>query len=302
MTQQYYPPQQFPQQPQFPQYPQAPQQGYPQQAPQQQFMPGMQAPPQAPPQQPLVNGNLDDYFNQPGAGTGPSISWKDKPLGTTYVGIVARDVTNGDVQQQTDPSTGAPKFFKDGRPQFVMKVPLKVQPSQEFPQGEATYYVRGQARDELVRAMSEVGCTGAPKGGAAIQVTLVERRPSRMGNPANVVQIQYVPPQGQAQGQDQQAPAQAAPQQAPDASSPAPGPVASQQPAQAPQQLPQQFQAAQPTATLAGQPNPFAQAGAAGADPFPPQPQQQVQAQIPAPEGLSADQQQLLARLTGQQG
>lgn len=288
MTQQYYPPQQFPQYPQAP----APQQGYPQQMPQQQFMPGMQAPPPVQPQQPLANGNLDDFFNQPGAGTGPSLSWKDKPIGTTYVGVVARDVTHGDVQQQTDPSTGAPKFFKDGRPQFVMKVPLKVQQSPEFPEGEATYFVRGQARDELVRAMAEAGCDGAPKGGAVIQVTLVQRRPSRMGNPANVVQIQYVPPQGQGQqAAPQQAPAQAAAPAA-GATSPAPAVASQPQPVQAPQQvqIPQQYaqpqQAQQVAPQVAQQPQP--QQG--------PAPQGGLQ----LPEGLSPEQQELFLRLQKQ--
>ena len=44
-----------------------------------------------------------------------------------------------------------------------MKVPLRVQPSAAHPEGEAALYVRGQMRDELVRAMGQVGCSGAPK-------------------------------------------------------------------------------------------------------------------------------------------
>jgi hypothetical protein len=49
------------------------------------------------------------------------------------------------VQQDSDPKTGQLKTYKDGRPKFFMKVPLKVQPSHEFPEGEATWYVRGQS-------------------------------------------------------------------------------------------------------------------------------------------------------------
>ena len=146
------PPMQQPQYPQYqqpmqqPAYPQYPQQvgGWPQ-------MPQGQQVPQVP----LAEGTLDDFFDQPSAGGGPAVSWKDKANGYTVAGIVARAIGKGDVQQQTDPQTKQPKFFRDGRPQFVMKVPLRVQPSQEFPEGEAQLYVRGQLRDELVRAMTE---------------------------------------------------------------------------------------------------------------------------------------------------
>jgi hypothetical protein len=192
-------PQQYPTQGQYPAYPQQPYPG--QQFQQQQYAP--QAP--QPPAQPLAKGTLDDYYSQPSAGSGPSISWSNpdkspKPIGTSYAGIVARPVTNADIQQQTDPATQQPKFFRDGRPMFVMTVPLKVQPSAEFPDGQATWFVRGQARDELVRAMAEAGApAGPPEHNAFIVVTLVQRRPSRMGNAANIVQVQYTRPQGAAQ-------------------------------------------------------------------------------------------------------
>ena len=114
MTQQPYYPPQFPtgpQQPycppQFPTGPQQPQGG-----------PGMyQMPQQLPPQQPPpVTGTLDECFAQPSSGGGAAISWKDAPIGTSYAGVVVRDVTQGDIQQQTDVVTKAPAFFRDGRP------------------------------------------------------------------------------------------------------------------------------------------------------------------------------------------
>ncbi len=271
-----YPQQQVP--PQYPVAPQAPQ--YPVQAPPQQYgQPQFGAPaygqqPQ-PPAQPLANGTLDDYFNQPATGGGPGISWKDKPLGTTYAGIVARDISNADVVQDTDYRTQQPKFYRDGRPQFVMRVPLQVAPSQEFPEGEAAFYVRGQARDELQRAMQEAGAEGAPKAGAAISVTLVQRKPSRQGNPANIVAITYTPA-GQAGAV---------------ATSPAPAPAQPQQ--QPPAQPVQQY--AQP------QPQYMQQLPAPQAQPVPPQ---QQTAQAPAqgtpqpPAGLTPEQQQLLAGMT----
>jgi len=319
-----------PAQPQYPQFPQQPpaQQGYAPQPTAQQFTQpsyppqGYPAPPQQygqpqQPQQPLATGTIDDYYNQPSSGGGPSISWTSngmpKPEGTTYAGIVARDVTNADIQQQTDPKTGAPKHYRDGRPQFVMKVPLKVQQSQEHPDGEAVLFVRGQMRDELVRAMAEAGTGGAPKGGDALQVTLVQRKPSRGGgNPMNVFAIHYTAANGgQAQQAQQQTPSA-------DAPSPAPAPEAQHQgPAQGQygqggQFPPGQSPYGQVFAPVEQGPGPApvqdqSQYGQGGQFPQPsaPAPQQaapqgQPGQQAPqAPQGLSEEQQQLLARLTG---
>jgi hypothetical protein len=312
-TPQYQPQQQYPQAPQQfappapvqqPQYPQAPgQQGFAQQPQFQQ--PGYpQATPQ-PPVQPLAQGSIDDFYSQPSASGGPSISWTDAqggpmPVGTQYVGIVARDVTKADIQQQTDYNTKAPLFYKDGRPKFAMKVPLKVQPSQEFPDGEATWYVKGQARDELVRAMSEAGDDGAPKGGAAISITLVQRRATQRGlNPANVVQVQYRPPAGA--GVASLAPAPQAPVQQPEQQAPAQ--QFAQQPA--PQAPVQQY--AQPDPSSYQQPAPQAPAQPQ----FQPPVQQQAPAQQFAPQAqaappqapadFNAEQAELLARLTNRQ-
>ena len=210
------PPAQYPQQPtQQPVYPQAPpvQQGYGQPAYGAPAPQGYQAPPQQP-SVPLAEGSIDAFYNQPSTGGGPSISWTDKmgnqkPIGTTYTGIVARDVTNADVQQQTDFNTRQPKFYRDGRPMFAMKVPLVMQPSEEFPDGEAAWYVKGQARDELTRAMAEAGAQGAPQAGATITVQLVQRKPNRNGmNPSNIVRVTYTPAGGQGTGAPSPAPVQ----------------------------------------------------------------------------------------------
>ncbi|WP_134740018.1 hypothetical protein [Nocardioides sp. 503] len=288
------------QQPYAPQYPQPPVQGYPQQPVQQPYpaqypaapaqayppQPQQYGAPQAPqaPTQPLAQGSIDDFYNQPSVGGGPSLSWTDKntnqpkPIGTSYAGIVARDVTNADVQQQTDFRTQAPLFYKDGRPKFAMKVPLKLQPSAEFPDGEASWFVKGQARDELVRAMAEAGCSGSPTAGAVIEVTLVQRRNTGAGmNPANIVQVRYTPPAGT--GAPSPAPVQ---QQVPvQQAALAPQPQA--QPA--PEQTYQQPVQAQPAWSEQPQAQPVQQAVAQ------PAPQ--------APAGLSPEQQQLLAQLTG---
>lgn len=298
MTQQPFYQPQYPGQPQQQYAPQQP--GYPQQAfppaPAQQGFPQQGYAPQAPPAAPtvpLAQGSLSDFYNQPSVGGGPSIAWTDKntqapkPIGTTYVGVVARDVTSSDVQQQTDFKTQQPLFYRDGRPKFAMKVPLKLQASQEFPEGEASWFVKGQAKDELQRAMSAAGVDGAPKEGAVIAITLVQRRPSGPGmNPANIVQVDYRPGQGGQQVAQPTAEVQQ-PVAAP-AQQYAPQPVQAQPQyaAQAPQPAVQQY-AQQPAAQVA----PPAAAHA---------PVQPAQGFV-MPDGLSEEQKALFAQLAGNQ-
>jgi hypothetical protein len=266
-----------PYQPQFPQAPGFPKQ--PQYAPPQQFVPPQQYPaPQAYPQQyaapqyqapvlPPVTGTLDDFYNQPSTGGGKSLAFE--AVGTSYIGIVTRAVGNGDIQQQTD-TQGRPQTYRDGRPKFVMRVPLQLQPSPQYPDGLAQWYVKGAARDELVRAMAEAGAPeGPPEAGAVIQITFTSTRPSGPGmNPTKLFQVVYRRPDG------------AAPTAHPQV----------QQPVQ--QQPVQQMPAPQPQQQFVP----------------PTQPQQPVQQQMPAPQAqqqptaeLTAEQQALLAKLTGGQ-
>ena len=194
-----------------PQYAQQPY-GYPQ------AQPGY---PVAAPQQPapqLANGTLDAYWSQPSSGGGAALKFE---VGTRHVGIVTRPITNADIQQQTQPGTGQPAFFRDGRPKFVMKVPLQTQPAPDRPDGLAQWYVAGAARDELVRAMTEVGApSGPPEAGAIIDITCTGTRPAGAGmNPAKVYQVAYQRPQGadavHAPAPQAPAPPPAAPQPAP---------------------------------------------------------------------------------------
>lgn len=273
----------FPQFPQFPQQnfgPQFPQQPQPQPQYAPQFPQGYQPQPQQPPVQ-LANGSLSDFYEQPSVSGGPSISFKDKQVGTTYVGIVERDLIDSDVQQQTQPGSNLPAYYRDGRPKFVLKVPLIVQQSQEFPEGKATWYVTGQSRDELFRAMAEAGVPAdriarGPEKGAAVQIQLVGRKPARTPgfNPANQVAVRYQRPQGAEQAAQPQAqPAQPAPQQAP-----------------AQPEVPVQAQPAQlpPGAIQQGPPPNGA---------FPQGAPQQ--GQLPQQDQMSPEQQALIARLTG---
>ena len=182
---------------QFPQgYPTTPPQNYPQQFPQQFPQDYTQAP-----AQPLPQGNLSDFFGQPSVSGGPSWSFKDKPVGQSYAGIVERALTNADIEPQTIPGTNRPATYRDGRQKWVMKVPMLVQADTDHPDGKATWYVSGQSRDELVRAMAEAGAPeGAPEPGAFIGVQLVGRKPSKTPgfSPSNQVRVVYRRPEGAA--------------------------------------------------------------------------------------------------------
>ena len=304
------------QQPPMPQYPV--QQTYP---PQQTYAPAPvyaqpQYAPPAPqqPAQPTAPGTLDAFYAQPSTGGGKAWSFHNKPNGTTYSGVVARPVTNADIQQQTDKNTGAPKFYRDGRPMFVMIVPLLVPPSQDHPDGQAAWWVRGQARDELARAMAEAGAPeGPPEAGATVHVTKAGERPGRNGNnPSYQYRVQYIRPQGAA-------PVPVAPvvEQVPVVSTATGQPVMHQQAVPAPnfmaqgqtppaspmyQQLPTQPVQAQPGGYHPGTdiPAPPMQAPAPVAQQPAPQPVAQA-APTPGtlPPGLSPEQQALFASLTG---
>lgn len=243
--------QQYPQQPPAPYY-QAPAPGQPQSyqmQPAPPVYPGQYGPPPgAPnpgygvPQQPPVpqgaKGTLDDFYGQPSQGSGKGISWKGKPDGYVYVGVVAKTPVDGDVFQDSDPQTKQLKTWRDGSPKMVLPVQLRLHPmdyaqQQEYPDQDARLFLRGNMRDEVTRAMQEAGATGVPQQGALMIITLTHRKP---GNniATNMYAVQYhpagtweqmfsqytyllQPPAPQAQQQIQQAPVQygGAPQQAP---------------------------------------------------------------------------------------
>jgi len=105
-------------------------------------------------------------------------------------GIVARKMTVGDIRQQTDAS-GKPAVYRDGQPKTAMVVPLIIDG-----EGEASWMVRGQARDELARAMAEAGCAPAamPEAGARIEVEALEPRKIPGHGSQPVVKVTYTLP------------------------------------------------------------------------------------------------------------
>lgn len=308
---------QFPTQPGYPQQP-YPAQPAPQYPPQQyagqaytpQYGQPAYGPPAQPPRPPAPVGTLDDYYDQPASGGGPSFKFIDASrqpmIGKWYAGIVSRPITNADVQAQVDPNTGITRTYKDGRPKFVLVVPMQVQPSPEFPDGVAGWWVKGQARDELARAMAEAGApVGTPEPGAAIRVTLMSTRPVPNMNPAFVYRVEYMRPAGAAPVAQPAPPAQPITQ--------APGyPPMAMEPQYAPVQPAQAFYPDGNTAPVYGVPTVHTGGVVPGpapqfvppAQPVQPMPQPGPAQTAPAPQqvpaGFDADQAALFAKLTGQ--
>jgi len=250
-----------------------PQQGYAPQQPYQGYPPVNQPPqpgpyqgqpqPQAPP--PSAPSTVRDFWDQPSTG-GKALSFER--VGTRYVGTVIRTVTDADIQDQTDIKDGTPSRFNDGRPKKMMLVPLLLhQPTPEFPDGVATWYVKGNNKSELTRAMEaagiapdpETGYMPVPRAGDVIDITFTHEKAMGRGmNAMKVLRVAYTAGNGTGPDMSQV-------QQAP--------------PVQQPYQQPQtQYAQMQPNVYQAGQGN-----GYMTQQPGQAQPQFQQYAQQPAP-------------------
>jgi hypothetical protein len=138
--------------------------------------------PQQPPVPQGAKGTLDDFYGQPSGASGKGISWKNKPNGYRYVGVVRRTPQDSDVFQDSDPQTKTLKTWRDGSPKMVLPVPLDLVwldawQQQEYSDREAAVFLRGGMRDEVTRAMQEAGVSGVPQQGALMDVTLTHRKP-----------------------------------------------------------------------------------------------------------------------------
>jgi hypothetical protein len=171
--------------------------------------------PPRPPQPELPRGSLKDYVEQPAGGFGPSLAFPQ--VGTQYWCTVARNVGDADIKPQTDMITGEVRTFPDGRVKWMMCVPVLLQPSPQYPEGTATWYVKGNDRTELTRAMEAAGigtdpATGTtypPRAGDTFHVHFTHESASsgRGRNPGKVKRVTYtqgtgeVPAQQVVQGQ-----------------------------------------------------------------------------------------------------
>lgn len=150
----------------------------------------------------------------------PSISWKGKPIGTSFEGVVARECKT---IQQTDPENDTPLFWDEARtrPKWQLVVYLDlgiVHPDvQAYPDhdGVWAWYVKGaSAEKELREAVAKAGDakTGVREG-ARIRVTLAGHgeQKNKAFNPPNLFAVEYTRPADPsaaflAQGDEAQAP------------------------------------------------------------------------------------------------
>jgi len=313
--QQYAPPMYAPPQPQYAQPQQqyapqmyAPPQGYGQ--PQQYGQQGYPQQPQGPAQTP-AEASLDAFFSQPSVGWGPSITPTSKtPDGTAYLMVVAQHITASHIEHATKFQSTELDYYRNGKPKFTMKVPVfvargtQVQTSQglvTIDDGRAQYYVQGGTKDLLASAMAAVGAPeGPPELGALILVTKTGSRGNRSGTTSAIVTVQYWRPGPEAANFAQQSGIAYPDLNAPKPENAVPSAPAAPQVPQAPiAQAPAQPQVPLQQVPQAAPPVEQTQQVPAQA---PAQPQM-PQAPAPAPVangGLSAEQQALLAQLTGQ--
>jgi hypothetical protein len=237
-------PQYQPQQPQYyaPQAPApAPQaqfqqpQFQPQYAPQPQFAQPAQ---QAAPEPVLARGTLEDFWDQPsvtGGGAGVTKYFNGKVQGSWLDMTVTRDLLHSDTRQQTD-INGVPQAYKDGRPKFVLIIPVTVTGSSDgthgalFTEGAGTIWVKGALKDEFARAMAAAGIRELTGGTRIIMASAGEKASNRPGFSATkLYQVTLYPSQGGAPAQVQVevpvAAPQAAPLPTPVAAAPLPSPV-----------------------------------------------------------------------------
>lgn len=188
-------------------------------------------------QAPLARGTLEDFYSQPTGSGGPSVTSKffnKRQQGSWLTFEVVRDVTNSDVRQQTTPQ-GQPQTFRDGRPKFVLVVPVRVTGSSdgthfaEFTDGEGSLWVKGVLTDELRRAMTAAGDpSGYPKGGATMVMQSAGEKAAKTPGFANtkLYNLQYASPAGGYTDPTSQAsPAPQAAPIPPAATAPAPAPA-----------------------------------------------------------------------------
>lgn len=262
---------------------------------------GYSNPAAAQPQAQLARGTLEDFYNQPTGGSAPSVTSKffnKRPQGSWLQLEVLNDVTNADVRQQMTPQ-GQPQTFRDGKPKFVLVVKVKVTGSSdgthpaEFPDGEATVWVKGVLADELRRAMTAAGDpSGYPKGGAVIVMQSAGEKASRTPgfSATKLFALQYAGPVGVAAEAIANPASQAA---APQAVSTPAVPVTASAP------VPSPAPSVTAPAPGAAQATPAAPATAAEAPAVTFQAPAVTGAPAPAPE-IGGDKAALLARLQGQ--
>jgi hypothetical protein len=143
--------------------------------------------------------NPDDFLM--GSAKTPSISWRNKPVGHTVAGTIARESR---VMQQRDVETGAPLWWDEAmtqpRNQLVVYLDLGVihPDSEEFPDHDGVWalYVKGKSLTEAVRsAVRASGRKGLELGGRlSVTLTGEGKAQNKAFNPPKLYSASYIPP------------------------------------------------------------------------------------------------------------
>lgn len=142
---------------------------------------------------------LDSFF---AGGGGKSVSWKDKPIGTSVSGTIKMVHPPA---PQIDPVTQQP-VVKNGVPKMQVRIDLLTNerdPADPEDDGTRSLYVKGWMQGAIGDAMRKAGKQGAPEVGAKLHVELTEREPNVNPalNPTNKFKATYEPPSSQATGE-----------------------------------------------------------------------------------------------------
>jgi len=144
------------------------------------------------PNQPYTPPSADDFLMGGGI---PSVSFKNKPYGTTYRGIVDR---HPEVQQQTDFDSGKPLFWDDGKPKWQAKIVIRTDerdPKINDDDGLRAIYAKGEVQKAIAAAVRSAGAKRVEPGGE-LSLTFTgegEAKNAKL-NPPKQYSATYVPP------------------------------------------------------------------------------------------------------------
>jgi hypothetical protein len=126
---------------------------------------------------------LSEFYGQRNNAEGKPWKFHQMPMSTSYCGIVARPITDGDVRAQAT---------QRGE-KMVVVVPMKMMPDANFPDGWGTMWLKGDMWTKCQAAMATVGAPeGMPEAGSFVQVTLVGTRQTGAGfNAAYQYKVDY---------------------------------------------------------------------------------------------------------------
>jgi hypothetical protein len=127
--------------------------------------------------------------------------------------VVTRDLMHSDTHQLTD-INGVPQSYKDGRPKFVLIIPVTVTNSSDgthgsfFSEGNATIWVKGALKDEFARAMAAAGIRELKGGTRIVTASAGEKASKRPGfSPTKLYSVTLYPADGSAPAQGRGCPA-----------------------------------------------------------------------------------------------